>query len=140
MVIGLEKAPIPQTWLKPEVETKGQTLDAGSHDAALTDVAMFYAHRANALGVAPDLFGLNTEYILFLPDPKSVITRAKISRTGVRTGIYIHVPDPENKPLVYRRLTGKQGWQKRGVILDVVSDDFGYYYLYKGKHYLPRRP
>ncbi|MBA2434607.1 MAG: DUF4157 domain-containing protein [Chthoniobacterales bacterium] len=59
---------------------------------------------------------------------------------GTETGIYLHVPDPKT-PLVYKRITGREGWQKKGVIVTVWSDDRGYYYNSKaGKIRLPERP
>src|SRR5690349_6481008 len=39
------------------------------------------------------------------------------------------VPEPVNAPLVYKQLTGKEGWQKPPAIaVTVWSDDRGYYY------------
>ena len=67
--------------------------------------------------------------------------RAPIS-SGTPTGIYLIVPDAVNAPLVYRRLTQYEGWQERGEILEVWSDDFGYFYWAgeSRKTYLPERP
>jgi len=61
---------------------------------------------------------------------------------GTDTGIYLLVPDADNAPLVYKRLTGKEGWQKPpAVVVTVWSDDRGYYYNSKrGKVRLPERP
>jgi hypothetical protein len=53
-------------------------------------------------------------------------------------GIHIIVPDPENQPFVYHRLTQHEPFHGPGVIMEVWHDDFGYYYPYKDqKHYLP---
>jgi hypothetical protein len=43
---------------------------------------------------------------------------------------------------VYRRLTGYEGWQERGEIVEAWSDDFGYFYWGSEgrKVYLPGRP
>ncbi len=101
---------------------------------------MFYAHRGVALGRTTGLSYNNIPYIQAPPTPRRAVARVPISR-GVKLGIYIHVPDPENEPLVYRRVTGFERLQPGDVILDVWHDDFGYYYIYKGvEHYLPSRP
>lgn len=63
------------------------------------------------------------------------------SSPGTETGIYLHVPDPKNAPLVYKRITGHEGWQQKGIIVSVWSDDRGYYYNGKnGRIRLPERP
>ncbi len=136
----LESAPIPTAWLDPIVRDSSGSLDIGSYDAQWQDTARFYAHRGVASGRTTDLLFINVSYIEKPPIRQRAVGRSPISR-GVRMGIYIAVPDPENDPLTYTRVTGFERLPGRGVILDVWSDDFGYYYLYEGaKHYLPGRP
>ena len=140
LVRELETAPIPSAWLAPSVSAQTGTLTAGSaRDPALTDLLMFYAHRGSQMGRSNDLLYNNIAYIMDAPGTTRAVSRAAVSR-GIATGIYIHVPDPENEPMVYRRLTGREGWPQSGVSLDVMHDSFGYYYVYRGrKHYLPAR-
>jgi hypothetical protein len=143
----LHSAPIPYMWTAPEVTIQSaegpEEMEAVSTDPskdALKDTKMFYAHRGNALGQYRWLMFVNWSYIDAAPVPTPAVRRAPTDR-GSGTGIYIHVPDPKNAPLVYRRLTGHQGWQQRGLIIEVWSDDIGYYYHGKdGKIYLPGKP
>jgi len=141
LVRELEAAPIPDDWLAPEVSDEAGSLITGSEgDSALDDLLKFYAHRGRDRGRGTDLLYNNTPYIMEAPNFSRAISRAALSR-GIATGIYIRVPDPVNEPLVYQRLTGYEGWASGGVILDVMHDSFGYYYVYRGeKHYMPARP
>ncbi len=102
---------------------------------------MFYSHLSGAIGrdmedISRNLFYLNTD-----PIPSRRVERV-VMRSGIGLGIYIVIPDPDNEPLVYHRLTKYEPFfQGKGIIGEVWQDDFGYYYPYKGqKHYLPGRP
>jgi len=143
----LASAPIPYLWTAPEVKFKTKE-GTGSMQVATTDPSkdtrkdtkMFYAHRGKALGQSQMLLMNNWSHIETAPLPTPAVRRAPIDR-GSDTGIYIDVPDPQNAPLVYRLVTGRLGWQKRGVIMTVWRDDIGYYYHGKdGKLYLPGKP
>jgi hypothetical protein len=140
-VIVLESGLIPAEWLEPVVRSGSASLEAGSvSDPAWTDAVMFYAHYANGLGRSQDLLYNNISYIAYAPDIRPSVSPARMVR-GVPTGINIHVPDPENEPLVYQRVTGFERLERGGVILEVWHDSFGYYYLYRGeRHDLPREP
>jgi hypothetical protein len=138
-----QTAPIPSSWFAAEVEFPekqgGGVLGTLSTDPARKDMKLFYAHRAKGLGKYSSGVFANMHYIETDPVPTPAVARAPAS-SGVGTGIYINVPDPTNAPLVYYRLTGYEGWQ-RGLIMEVWSDDVGYYYHGKlGNVYLPRRP
>ena len=140
LVRELEAAPILTAWLAPIVRDSSGSLDVSSFDPTWTDTVRFYAHRGVAIGRGTELLYFNIPYIEREPTPARTVARAPISR-GVNLGIYISVPDPENEPLIYSRVTGYEPLPTRGVILDVWHDDFGYYYLFKGeRHYLPGRP
>jgi hypothetical protein len=141
LVRELEAAPIPADWLAPEVSDEAGTLVAGSDlDSAMDDLVRFYGHRGRDQGRGTDLLYNNTAYILEAPNISRAVSRAALSR-GIATGIYIRVPDPVNEPMVYQRLTGYERVASGGVILDVMHDSFGYYYVYRGnKHYMPARP
>ena len=140
MVRELETAPIPRDWLAASVSGTGGSLSAGSTDLALTDVMMFYSHRARQRGMNLDLIHNNVAYIMTAPVLSRAITPALISR-GIPTGINIQVPDPVDEPLAYRRVTGFERLRPVGVILEVMHDSFGYYYMYRSRrHYLPERP
>jgi hypothetical protein len=107
---------------------------------AWQDTLMFYTHRSLGMGLDSGLIWNNWAYIDTEPIPTPSIRRVPI-RSGIGLGINIVVPDPENEPLVYHRLTQFEGWRERGVIMEVWQDDFGYFYTYRGrKHYLPERP
>jgi hypothetical protein len=89
--------------------------------------------------------GILTINLTYIPDPPQTtrtpgIPRVPIS-SGVSAGIWIVVPDPDNKPLEYHRLSSHEVWNGPGEIIEVWHDDSGYYYNNKGqKHYLPERP
>ena len=140
-VIALESAPISAAWLDPIVRSGSGFLEAASiSDPAWTDAVMFYAHHGNGLGCSLNLLYSNIVYIMYAPNVRRTISPAVIAR-GIRTGINIHIPDPENEPLVYQRVTGFERLEERGVILEVWHDSFGYYYLYRGvRHDLPGEP
>jgi hypothetical protein len=58
---------------------------------------------------------------------------------GVSTGMYLVVPDPNNNPLNYERLSGFGN--RKGEIVEVVHDDEGYFYMWQGRRIpLPERP
>jgi uncharacterized protein DUF4157 len=138
--IELESAPIPAAWLAPNAQFSGGSI--GIHAATQTeqDTLMFYTHRSAALGRDMNRTFLSGYYINAAPLPNRQMAPVPI-RSGVGLGIYIVVEDPDNAPLVYRRLTSREGWNTRGVIMEVWSDDSGYYYPYQGrKVYLPGRP
>lgn|GEM_PF-2076251 len=140
MVRELETAPIPQDWLAASVSGTAGSLTAGAPDQAMTDVLMFYSHRARQRGLNLDQIHNNLAYIMSTPNPSRAITPALRSR-GIPTGINIQVPDPDNEPLVYRRVTGFERMRPVGVIVEVMHDSFGYYYMYRSRqHYLPERP
>lgn len=136
-------APIPPAWLAAEVAFAGADepiIEAGGADPVLRDTKMFYAHRGKALGRPSWLLWRNWFHLDTAPLPAPAVRRSPTSR-GLGTGIYIQVPDAQHAPLVYRRLTGYEGWQQGGAILEVWQDDIGHYYHRGGgKIYLPRRP
>lgn len=82
----------------------------------------------------------NTIFVLDQPIRTRQAPRRPVERAS-ETGIYLHVPDPANAPMQYRRITGKEGWQGRGVIVTVWRDAAGHFY-YRGdeRMYLPERP
>jgi hypothetical protein len=137
----LQTAPIPPSWLAPEVVfSPDESIETGSTDPIKKDTKTFYGHRGQERGQDSWLLLVNWLYIETAPVPTPAVRRAPVSR-GIPTGIYIHVSDPKNAPLVYQRLTGHLGWQKQGTIMEVWEDDIGPYYQGKdSKIYLPRRP
>lgn len=141
-VTRLESAPIPTEWLDPtpEYPGSGEHIIDSEGNQPLTDTQVFYTHNILAQGRNPELPWHNVFYIWYEPIPTPAVSRVPI-REGVATGINIVVPNPENEPLVYHRLTQYEGFRGSGVIVDVMQDRFGYYYNYRSqKHYLPRRP
>lgn len=136
----LQTAPVPAAWLAPEVASEGGVIGTESTDPTKRDVKLFYAHRAKGRGEAGGRIFNNMHYIDTAPVPKPAVRRAPTS-AGSGLGIYITVPDPKNAPLVYQRVTGYEGWQAHGTVLEVWSDDVGYYYHGKlGNVYLPGKP
>jgi hypothetical protein len=60
--------------------------------------------------------------------------------SAVELGIYLHVPDPDNAPLVYQRADPNTPWST-GATVSVFKDASGYFYPYTGKRiYLPGHP
>lgn len=140
LVIVLDSGPVGPSWFDPRIEEPTVSYEVGGPEA-WQDTAALYLHRQQNAGESLAAADENVFSIQTAPIPTPVVARAPV-RTGIGTGIYLIVPDPENAPLVYRRLTGYEGWQERGVIVEVWSDDFGYFY-WAGegrKTYLPERP
>jgi hypothetical protein len=140
LVVVLDSGPVDATWFDPDLETPKVRYGVGGDDV-WQDTAALYMHHQQAVGSSvadafDNVFSIQTE-----PIPTPAIRRAPIS-AGTPTGIYLIVPDAVNAPLVYRRLTQYEGWQERGEILEVWSDDFGYFYWAgeSRKIYLPGRP
>ena len=140
LVVVLDSGPVDATWFDPDLETTKVKYGVGG-DNVWQDAAALYMHHQQAVGSSVEdafnnVFSIQTE-----PIPTRVIRRAPIA-SGTPTGIYLIVPDAVNAPLVYRRLTQYEGWQERGEILEVWSDDFGYFYWAgeSRKTYLPGRP
>ncbi len=141
MVIELESAPIPSPWLHSAVYyAGGAAIEASSFSLEYQDTLMFYAHRAVGRGQSGDLAWPNWFYINTDPIPTRRIAPVR-SPAGQSTGIFIHLDDPINEPLVYRRVTGGEGSTFPGYDAEVFRDEFGYYYIYRRtRHYLPGRP
>lgn len=140
LVVVLDSGPVDATWFDPDLETPKVRYGVGG-DNVWQDAAALYMHHQQAVGSSVEdafnnVFSIQTE-----PIPTRVIRRAPIA-SGTPTGTYLIVPDPVSAPLVYRRLTQYEGWQERGEILEVWSDDFGYFYWAgeSRKTYLPGRP
>jgi hypothetical protein len=139
LVIVLDAGPVDQTWFDPDLETPKVSYGVGGSEV-WQDTAALYMHRQQAAGSSVEAAFDNVFSIQTAPIPTPALRRSPI-RTGIGVGIYLIVPDPVNAPLVYRRLTQYEGWQERGVIVEVWSDDFGYFYWSDGrKTYLPGRP
>ncbi|HTQ29772.1 MAG TPA: DUF4157 domain-containing protein [Opitutaceae bacterium] len=54
-------------------------------------------------------------------------------RAGTQTGIYVVVPDIENEPLRYWRLTGSSPTPRGSTTVELWVDQLGYYYMYRGQ-------
>jgi len=140
LVVDLDSGPVDPAWFEPDVDTPLVHYNVGGPET-WQDTSALYLHRQQAHGESVADADQNVFSIQTAPIPTPVVPRAPI-RTGIGTGIYLIVPDPVHEPLVYRRLTGYEGWQERGEIVEVWSDDFGYFY-WAGegrKTYLPGRP
>jgi hypothetical protein len=60
---------------------------------------------------------------------------------GQPTGIYVVIPDPQNAPLDYHRLTMEDGLDRPGISVEVERDDAGYFYIIEEqKYYIPEKP
>jgi hypothetical protein len=140
LVIDLDSGPIDPSWFEAALETPKVSYGVGG-PPVWQDTAALYLHRQRAAGSSieaafDNVFSIQTE-----PIPTPALRRSPVGR-AVGIGIYLIVPDRDNAPLAYRRLTGYEGWQERGEIVEVWSDDFGYFY-WGGegrKIYLPGRP
>ncbi len=140
LVVDLEAGPVDPTWFEERI-TEGRINYEVGGSQVWQDTAALYLHRNYAAGQSLEVAFDNVFSIQTAPIPTAAIRRSPVARAA-ETSIYLIVPDPENAPLVYRRVTGYEGWQERGVIVTVWSDDFGYFY-YGGKgrkNYLPGRP
>ena len=100
---------------------------------------MFYAHRNIGLGFV--IATTNVFYIETAPLPTKKLKGVAMA-TGVQTGNFIVVPNPDKEPLVYQRLGHEGAWNSGEEAIEVWHDDLGYYYLGKdgSKHYLPNWP
>ncbi len=140
LVIDLDSGPVDPAWFEPNISTPRVNYGVGGPQV-WQDTAALYLHRQQATGQSLETAFDNVGAIQTAPIPTPAVRRSPV-RTGVGIGIYLVVPDPEDAPLVYHRLTGYEGWQERGVIVEVWSDDFGYFYWggEDRKIYLPGRP
>ena len=140
LVVDLETGPVDPTWFEEDIETE-QAIFAVGGSQVWQDTAALYLHRNYAAGKSLQAAFDNVLSIQIAPIPTAAIRRSPVAG-ATETGIYLIVPDPVNAPLVYRRLTGYEGWQERGAIVTVWSDDFGYFYWggQGRKNYLPGRP
>ena len=79
------------------------------------------------------------------PEPAAAIGSSSAHSFG-QTPVVQRQPATEDSELrrrrLARRLTGYKGWQERGAVVTVWSDDFGYFYCGRAgrKNYLPGRP
>ena len=140
LVVDLETGPVDPTWFEPRIELERVSYEIGGSQVWQDTVAL-YLHRHHDAGRPLDEAWENTFSIQVAPIPTAAVRRSPVAR-ATETGIDPIVPDPENAPLVYRRLTQYEGWQERGAIVTVWSDDFGYFYWggERRKNYLPGRP
>jgi hypothetical protein len=140
LVVDLETGPVDSVWFEETIETEHAIFGVGGSQV-WQDTAALYLHRNFAGGKSlPDSFE-NVLSIQIEPIPTPAVQRSPVGRaSGI--GIYLIVEDRVNAPLNYRRLTGYEGWQERGEIVEVWSDDFGYFYWGSEgrKVYLPGRP
>ena len=141
LVVDLETGPVDPTWFEDTIETERASFGVGGSQV-WQDTAALYLHRTYyGLGKSLEAAFDNVLSIQIAPVPTPAVRRSPVAR-ATDTGIYLTVPDPVNAPLVYRRLTGHEGWQERGAVVTVWSDDFGYFYWggQSRKNYLPGRP
>ena len=140
LVVVLESGPVDPTWFQERIEVPRVSYEVGGSQV-WQDTAALYLHRNHAAGESIQEAFDNVFSIQTAPIPTAAIRRSPVAR-ATETGIYLIVPDPENAPLVYRRLTGYEGWQEHGAVVTVWSDDFGYFYWggQGRKNYLPGRP
>ena len=152
LTIVLESGPIPAAWLNPQVSIPAGTFEGASViGASLTnfgsgpeweDPLRFFANWQVGRGQDSGALNINLFYI---PDPPLAGRTAAIPRVamqgGINLGIYIVVPDVDNQPMQYRRLTSTEAWPAAGTIFEIWHDSIGYYYLNNmERHYLPGRP
>ena len=141
LVVDLEAGPVDPTWFEARIELERVNYNVAWAAGLAGHRGRSTCTRNYAAGKSLEEAFENIFSIQTAPIPTAAIRRSPVAR-ATETGIYLIVPDPENAPLVYRRLTGYEGWQERGAIVTVWSDDFGYFY-YGGegrKNYLPGRP
>jgi hypothetical protein len=151
MIMVLERGPAPAAWAAPAVrlpeglafgvKTPPSVAMSMAVEPEFQDAAMMYAQRAASAGLDSNLIDVNTYYIGVPPIPVRESSLPRIAEGGVQLGIYIVVPDPDNEPMEYHRLSRTENWPDAETIFEVWHDRFGYYYLYGSrKHYLPERP
>ena len=140
LVVDLETGPVDPTWFEEDIETEQAIFGVGGSQV-WQDTAALYLHRNHAAGKSLQAAFDNVLSIQIAPVPTPAVRRSPVARAS-GTGIYLIVPDRVSAPLAYRRLTGYEGWQERGEIVEAWSDDFGYFYWGSAgrKVYLPGRP
>ncbi len=137
----LESGPIPESWYEREVQfpSRGRK-GPGSEFGTDPGLVLFYAHYLRERKGDEVALWRSLGYINRAPIPEKRIAPTAFARPHKVYGLYISVPDPENKPLSYTTLSTFAKTSK-GVVVDVWQDDFGYFYFYlSAKHYLPKRP
>jgi hypothetical protein len=141
--LGRFASNLEQTMVTPEelsIDFPGDVTFEPGGTQVRKDTLILYARWELERRGKGDPMMLNTFYIDVEPLPTPQAPRAFTTAATYVDNIV--VPDPENAPLVYSRLTQYGGWQKQGArIIPVFEDDFGFYYNRKGrKFYLPGRP
>lgn len=139
VISDLESAPIPASWLISPVNFPGKGSYSAHGPQDWEDAQMFYAHRNVGLGMG--IVTTNVFYIETAPLPTKRLKGVAIA-TGVQTGNFIVVPNPDKEPLVYHRFDQYGAWNSGEEAIEVWHDQLGYYYLGKdgSKHYLPNWP
>jgi hypothetical protein len=148
LVNMLDAGQVPPDWFDPDVVVPlpGGThasFGAGGKSQVWVDASALYLHQQFARDpsmLAMTLATFNPYYIRTEPLPKPVLKppreeaaeEPRSTTPGTPTGIYLHVPDPQRAPLVYRRVTGYEGWQPGGVVVEVRFDEYGYFYWGRG--------
>jgi hypothetical protein len=136
----LEQTMLTPERLSPEFPEAEATYEPGGTQVR-KDTLILYARREIERGRKKDPMFRNTFYIDVEPLPTPQAPRAFTS-TATDVGL-ISVPDPENAPLVFQRVTGFEDppTKKGARVVTVWEDDFGFFYNRKGrKFYLPGRP
>jgi hypothetical protein len=139
LLVELDGGKVPDDWFNPQASAP--KLRVGVHGTQpWRDAGALYLNRQVSLGRDLSAAGKNVFYIQTAPVSERR-TRPAAMAIGVQTGLFLLVPDPENAPLVYERVSPTMTWSSRGTIVEVWRDDLGYYYPYQGKKiYLPGRP
>jgi hypothetical protein len=139
----LQRSTLTAERLKPDFEAGGSNWSVvrGAAQQAERDLHVLYIHWQIDRGADIQLVFENLAYIDADPLPTPQAPRAA-TRPGVALQVYLHVPDPKNAPLRYHVLTGHEGWQEHGIVVQVWSDEFGEYYNASGDRriYLPEKP
>lgn len=110
----------------------GNTASYSGLTSAWPELQAAYELYRMEIGETGEEFALDWYYL----DPAPVIDTgaargARRMGRGVPSGAYMVVPDIENDPLRYWRLTGFDPIPRGSVIVEFWHDDFGYYYTHR---------
>ena len=150
-MVTLESGPVPTTWLDPvkmpPSTFQGSAMGGGTiadfgRGPDWEDPLRFFSHWQLDRGSDSGALTVNQLYIPDPPQPGQVAAIPRVAiATGTSAGIWIVIPDADNRPMEYHRLRTDENWPAGNTIFEVWHDSLGYYYLnHQEKHYLPGRP
>ncbi|MCM1981583.1 eCIS core domain-containing protein [Lyngbya confervoides] len=129
-----ESTPASSRVYSSEIQRRSGSIVYGGRTAEWADLQGAYGRYQIAQGQEGQAF--DADWIYLNPDLQRVPGAARGAPrigNGIPTGAYRVVPDIEQDPLRYWPLTGFDPIPPGSVIVEFWHDDFGYYYLHRGR-------